>query len=273
MATSIVRRRAGVFCVATLVASIGWSAEQTGKASTTSASRSAASRSSSGKGPLPDPTLLDGSTQPAEKKSEHGMIGDFELPGDENARSGKVGGPPGQPGGQGQGQQPPGVSVSLPIPALPGARGGAGAPPAGGGLNLPTLPDPTKQSAGGGQGAAGESSPNAGGAPGGTQSQGGSAGNEIAKPDGIQVGGLQGPGGAGADSNAGASAKPSAVSIGDSAMRIEPSSNPAAAGGQNQQIAGQTQQHEKGTGSGGKGSGGATSGNRVEKGRVIPSGL
>jgi hypothetical protein len=63
------------------------------------------------------------------------------------------------------------------------------------------------------------------------------------------------------------------VAIGDSAMRIEQApSQPGVIGGQ-QQVAGQTQQHEKGTGTGGKGAGGTGGGNRVEKGRVMPSGL
>jgi len=57
-------------------------------------------------------------------------------------------------------------------------------------------------------------------------------------------------------------------------MRIEQSPTAGVVGAQQQQqVAGQTQQHEKGTGSGGKGSGGAQGGNRVEKGRTIPSGL
>src|SRR5688500_8073180 len=66
-----------------------------GKAPVTSAASRAGTtaRGSTAKGPLPDPALLDGSTLPVEKRPEHGMVGDFELPGDENARSGKVGGP------------------------------------------------------------------------------------------------------------------------------------------------------------------------------------
>src|SRR3954469_8208711 len=94
-----------------------------------SASRAAPSStagrpSSAAKGPLPDPALLDGSTQPAEKKPETGMIGDFELPGDENVRNGKVGGQQGgQPGGQ---QKPGGLQVDL--PGIPTGGGQAGAP-------------------------------------------------------------------------------------------------------------------------------------------------
>jgi len=40
-----------------------------------------------------------------------------------------------------------------------------------------------------------------------------------------------------------------------------------------QQVGVNTQQHEKGTGSGGKGSGGAAGPNRTEKGRTMPAGL
>ena len=47
---------------------------------------------SSARGPLPDPALLDGSKAAAEKKGEFGMIGDFELPGEEDGRKEKAGG-------------------------------------------------------------------------------------------------------------------------------------------------------------------------------------
>ena len=59
----------------------------------------------SARGPLPDPALLDGSTQLPEKKSEYGMLGEFEIPGDENSKCDKVGAqqpPPGMPSGGGQ---------------------------------------------------------------------------------------------------------------------------------------------------------------------------
>lgn len=283
MIQSRVRCTAGALVVATLIAQSGWSAEPirpatpSSRSANTSAAKAGTARTTA-KGPLPDPILLDGSTMPAEKRPEHGMIGDFELPGDDNSRSGKVGGPQGQPGGQGgqQQQQPPGVSVSVPNPlGLPMPSGGASTQNQSAGL--PSLPDPTKQGgAAGAQDSAGPIPPAGGaGAQGAQQAQsaGGAAGGPAGSPDGMQVGGLQGEASAGGENSGGATAKPSPVSIGDSAMRIEPSANPAASGGQNQQIAGQTQQHEKGTGSGGKGSGGASSGNRAEKGRVIPAGL
>src|SRR6187402_2942748 len=66
--------------------------ESATKAAPIQPQRTPAAKSGSSRGVLPDPALLDGASQPVEKKSEYGMIGDFELPGDENVRSGKVGG-------------------------------------------------------------------------------------------------------------------------------------------------------------------------------------
>jgi hypothetical protein len=208
---------------------------------------------------LPDPALLDGSTQPAEKKSEHGMIGDFELPGDENARSGKVGGPQSQ--NPNQGGQANNMPMGMPQgagggPQQPGQQGQQGGAQAGG-----------QQQAGGAQ--AGGAQDQKGGSnaiPGG--------GDPGAQPQGIQVAELGGEAsGQAAGGEAGPGEKPQQVAIGDSAMRIEQSAVAQAGVVGAQQTAGQTQQHEKGTGSGGKGAGGAGGGNRIEKGRVIPAGL
>ncbi|MFM9031327.1 MAG: hypothetical protein ACKOTF_11755, partial [Opitutaceae bacterium] len=44
------------------------------------------------RGPLPDPALLDGSKVAAEKKGEFGLIGDFELPAEEDGKKEKAGG-------------------------------------------------------------------------------------------------------------------------------------------------------------------------------------
>lgn len=239
---------------------------------------------------LPDPALLDGSANPAEKRSEHGMIGDFELPGDENARSGKVGGgQPGQPGGQGgqqpnqQGQQPAITLPPVPLPGgvtMPGANGSGGLPAgaAGGGLpGIPAaqgggLPNPAGGGAQGGAMPAG-SQGGAQGAQGGAQGAAGAAGGD---PSGVQVAGLGGDAGAagaqGAQGAGNAGGKPAPVGIGDSSMRIEPSPGMPQAG-PNAQAAGHTQNHDKGTGSGGRGAAGAQSGNRVEKGRATPAGL
>src|SRR3954468_8484745 len=64
-------------------------------------SRPAASRSAQAKGPLPDPALLDGSALEAEKRPEYGMLGEFEMPGDEKAKSERVGQSSQQPPGAG----------------------------------------------------------------------------------------------------------------------------------------------------------------------------
>jgi hypothetical protein len=216
------------------------------------------------RGPLPDPALLDGSTQTAEKKSEYGMIGDFELPGDENARSGKVGGP--------QNQSPPPAGGG-------GAQGGTppmGLPQGGGGAQGQQQQQPGgAQGAQGGQqaaggGAQGPENPNAGGNP---VAGGGDPG---AQAQGIQVAELggeasgQGQGG----TSTGPGGKPPQVAIGDSAMRIEqPAAQPGVVGGPQQQAAGHTQQHDKGTGTGGKGPSGTQGPGRIEKGRSIPAGL
>ncbi len=257
MNSSLVGRNLGTVFVLALVANVGWNAETprpaAGKAPAGStAQRSAATRGGTAKGPLPDPALLDGATQPVEKKSEHGMIGDFELPGDENAKNGKVGGPQDQ------------------NPANAGGQGGTppGQPPGGGGGG-PQAPqqEGAQPQQGGAQQAGGAQT-------GGPQGGGAGAGDPGAQPQGVQVAEL---GGAPSAQQAGAGApggKPQAVGIGDKAMRIDQAGgNPGVVGGQQQQVAPHTQQHDKGTGSGGKGSAPGTGPGRVEKGRVIPAGL
>lgn len=185
---------------------------------------------------LPDPALLDGSAHAPEKRSTIGMIGDFELPGDEQARTDKVGGassPPGQAGNEAPTE---------------GGGGGPGKP--------------------GGQGK-----------PEGDQA-GGAGGKESEKPaagagdqaQGIQVAELKGESSV-ATPDGKTSARPTAMAIGDQAMRIpQQPRNPAVVG--TQQVANvNTQDYEKGTGTGGKGPVNKGGPNRTEKGRVIPSGL
>ena len=232
------------------------------KGTSSTAQRSPTGRPTSGRGLLPDPALLDGSTQPAEKKSEYGMIGDFELPGDENAKNGRVGGGGGGPQGQNQpqqGQQQGGGGGGLPM-GLPTA-GGGGAQAQGG--QPPGMP-PGAQTA---QQGGGSENPNA------KENQpGGGAGDPNAKAEGIKVAQLGGDP-SGPQTPGGTSDKPPPVAIGDSAMRIQTSANMPGVVGQ-QQIANQnTQVYEKGTGSGGKPPTGQQGPNRVEKGRAIPAGL
>lgn len=195
------------------------------------------------KGPLPDPVLLDGAKHPPEKRSEHGMIGEFELPGNEDARDDRVGGQQGQPAGGEQEQ-----------PEQQGAPGGGG---------QQVAQQQEEQGGGGGQ------QPQQGGPQGAGQTAG--QGGPNAQPQGIQVASLQGEGGgnAGDMSN---TRKPSQVSIGDSAMQIKTQpNNPSVVGAQ--QPAGKTQQHEKTTGTGGRPPTGNNSNRGAEKGRTMPAGL
>jgi hypothetical protein len=185
---------------------------------------------------LPDPALLDGSAHAPEKRPALGMIGDFELPGDEQARTAKVGG------------------ASLP----PGPSG-----------NEPT-PEGTGDSSGG-PGGQGKSEAN---------QPAGAVGEESAKPaagsgdqaQGIQVAELKGEAAAPGPEGKGPS-RPTAIAIGDQAMRIpQQPGNPAVVG--TQQVANvNTQDYQKGTGTGGKGTSNKGGPNRTEKGRTIPSGL
>ncbi len=231
-----------VSCLALLAAvSSAWS--QTAGASATPSNRptsapgARAGTPAAGKGILPDPALLDGSKQPAEKRSEYGMIGDFELPGDDS-RTGKVGGQ----------QAPEGA------PPPQGMAGGGGPAGAGG----PPPPGGTPQGGG-----SGPENPEAKG----QQVQGG--GDPNGQPRGQQVASLQGEGGGPEQGQIGE--KPQAVSIGDSAMQIKTAANASTVGGA--QPAGQTQQHEKTPGTGGKGAQGNNGNKGNERGRAIPAGL
>lgn len=223
-------------------------------AATAATGSRAPTRGGSARGPLPDPILLDGSSLPVEKRAESGMIGDFELPGDDNApRDAKVGGqqPPGSPQGGAQGGP-----QQMGIPQMGGGGGPQSpnqTPPAGGqsGGQPPSGQQQGAQNAAGGP-IAGASDPNG-------------------KAEGTQVGQLQ------TDPNAGGDGqpmpnKPSAVSIGDSAMQIKGVPNAPGVVGTSAP-AGQTQQMEKAVG-GGRGSS-SIPGSRgaAEKGATMPAGL
>jgi hypothetical protein len=245
-------RAVGLATTLILSTQLTWAAEQkartdTGKIAPPSSTQKAGTTRPGAKGPLPDPVLLDGSTAAADKKSEYGMIGDFELPGDENARNGKVGG---AAGGAGQQQSQQQGAGGLPM----------GLPQAGG--QAPGAPQSGQQAAGGGAQANQQK-----------DGQSGAAGEQGAKAEGIQVASLGGDP-SGEKPGTGPGEKPPPVAIGDAAMRL-PASQTAAGvvGAQQQQAAANTQQHDKGTGSGGKGPAGGQGSNRVEKGRAIPAGL
>lgn len=215
------------------------------------------------RGPLPDPVLLDGSNQQPEKRPEYGMLGEFEIPGDDTAKGDKVGGPqnPNQPGGGGGGQ-PQNQAQSPP------AGGQAGGMPqaAGGGGGAPPQANQTAAQAGGGGAGGGEQAPNPNGPAGG----GAAGGDPNAKAEGIQVAGLQGDpsGGQGGDS----AQKPKSIAIGDTAMQIKPVGNAPGVVGQ-AALGGSTQQMESKIGKGSGPGSQQQSGKGVEKGRTIPTGL
>lgn len=199
------------------------------------------------RGPLPDPALLDGSKVAAEKKGEFGMIGDFELPGEEDGGKEKAGGS----GSAGRDKQQSESGES----GQPGAGGTAGQTgPQGAGKPGPQ-----------GQGVGPEGKEGPGGSP--------AAGDPKAKAEGMKVAQLGGDASGAVGSEAGPQ-KPPQVAIGDAAMRIPQSQQamPGVVGAQ--QAANQnTQVYEKGTGTGGKGPTGKQGANRTEKGRSIPAGL
>lgn len=229
-----------------LAAGIALAAEPTRPASSSVKSTTPASKSdprrTTGKAVLPDPALLDGAQHPAEKRSEQGMIGDFELPGDENARNDRVAGQAGAPGAQPEQEQQQ-------------QQGGGGGQP----------PNPAEQQQAQAGGAGQQQQQQQGG------SQQGGQGTPIASPEGMQVASLQGEGG-GNPGDVPAGQKPPQVTIGDSAMQIKTQPNaPSVVGAQ--QPAGQTQQHEKATGTGGRPPTGNNTNRGAERGRAMPAGL
>lgn len=255
MLSPFIRRSGGALLIISLLAGGSWAADSARSSGTIkSAQKSNSTRGGAARGPLPDPVLLDGSAHPAEKRPDYGMVGDFELPGDENARTNRVGGPQAQVPGQGGGLPLPVPSSGLPAPSLPSAS----TP----GLSVPQLPNPLAQQ---GQGAGGgpENPAAAGNSAEGAGQQGG-------QPQGQQVAQLTGEGGGPEQGQI--DEKPQQVSIGDSAMQIKTIGNPAAVVG-GAQPAGKTQQHEKTPGTGGKAAAGNNSNRGVERGRAMPAGL
>jgi len=243
-----------------------------GAASSTATNPAAAGRRGApARGPLPDPALLDGSTQTAEKKQEYGMLGQFEIPGDANSKTSKVGGQPQQQQqGGGGGQQNPNQSQQQ-----QGGGGAQGMPQGasgGGGAGGQQMPAGAQQ--GGGGGGDQQMPPGAqggGGLPGGkpvdpSQANGQGGGTQVAE---LKTDEANGGGVGGGEPNA---PKPGQVSIGDPAMQIKGVQNaPGVVGGA--VPAGQTQQMEKAVGGGAKGTSGDNSNKGVEKGRVVPAGL
>jgi hypothetical protein len=252
MSCSILRP-ANLVLAGVLLAASGVAAEVVRAPSPANARGAGNTRSSAaGRAVLPDPVLLDGSAPAhgAEKKTDYGMIGDFELPGEESAQKDKV-------GGGGSGQQPP-EGQGAQAMGLPGGGGGA---------------EGEKKPGGGQPGAQAAAAGGAGQEPKPGEKPGGGAGEPGAKAEGIQVAELGGAP-SGMPEGQDALKKPSPVAIGDKAMRIPQSTQTTAGVVGAQQPAGQnTQVYEKGTGTGGKGSTATQTPNRTEKGRAIPAGL
>ena len=225
-------------------------------------SRPARSSSTVSKGVLPDPLLLDGSKEAAEKIPEHGMLGEFELPGNENAKSDKVGGA--QPeeqaagGGAQQKQKDGGGSGAQAAQAAQAA-----AQQGGGGSEQKEGSGQGGQAGQEGQSQQGTASTGAQGAPG-------------AKAEGIQAAGLSDPNGGAAAPQSQANTPPSNMKIGDAALQIKtlPPGVASAVVGMEAQPKGKDtpQSYDAKTPGGGKQSTGR--GNQgVERGKVMPPGL
>lgn len=217
-----------------LLTAASWSFAQQERESTRSA-RGAA------KGPLPDPALFDGSKEAAENRPEYGMIGNFELPGQDDAKSDRVG-------------------------------ASAEPPPTGG---APASAASASASASGPAGAAASAQAAAAGGGGSQQIQAQGAAGAVA--EGTQAASLSDPsGGAAASQSQGNVSKPGDVKIGDASLQIKtlPAGSAASVVGLEPQAKGKEtpQSYDPKTPGGGKQSGGR--GNQgVEKGKVMPSGL
>jgi len=227
---------------------------------------------------LPDPALLDGAKLAPDKYPEYGMIGDFEMPGDDvtdpaqNQRVGvskpnqtepTAGGnakmDPNQKGGGGDASQPKADQA-----------GGGGDAQSKSGASGGAEQAKSDKSGSGSSGSSGGGSNTAGGTKAGGKSPGRNDPN--AKAEGVQVGELKIDDSVANSPEINASGVPVEIGIGDSTMAIKPVAAPATttAGAQS---AGNTQQSNK-TGGPAQGGAGGSSGNRgAERGKTMPSGL
>jgi hypothetical protein len=235
---------------------------------------SSASRAGQGKDARssgPDPDLFDGGKFDKENRPETGMLGEFEMPGSNDPQDkSKVGGNPGQAGGQ-ENSTPPKSSTSAGAagaPSSPSASGGGESGSSGG-----------SESAGGGS--SGDKS-GSGGAVGGAldqskpMGQSGQAGGSgpAGKAEGVAASNLQGGSSSAAQNSAAQSSpsKNSAGKIGSAELRIEtlPETDKDVIG--REAAAGGTQGSNRPMPNGG--STGSTNQNKgVEKGKVMPKGL
>ena len=219
----------------------------------------------------PDPDLFDGTKFDKENRPETGMMGEFEMPGsNEPQDKSKVGGNPGQPGGN---QDTPPKSAS---------SGGASAAPTAtsGGGGAESAAAAGKEGASGG-GSSAEKSGSAG-AVGGALDQSkpmsdsgqSGGGGPTGKAEGVASSNLQGGASSAAqNSMQGPQSKPSVSKIGSAELRIEPlpESDKDVIG--REAAPGGTQGSNRPMPNG-NGSTGSTNQNKgVEKGKVIPKGL
>jgi hypothetical protein len=205
---------------------------------------------------LPDPALLDGSKLEADKYPEYGMIGEFELPGDEITE-------PAQ--NQRVGAQDP----KLTEPAAGGTLARIDPNQKGGGGQ-----SKSEQAGAGGQSESekpggGGDNPAAAGAKAGSQTPSGNDPN--AKAEGIQVGELKIDESVAAAKPIEVTGVPIAIGVGDSAMAIKPVA--AAAGVTGTESAGTTQQAGQNTGGNSGNTGGGGNNRGAERGKTMPSGL
>jgi hypothetical protein len=231
---------------------------------------------------LPDPALLDGTKLAPDKYPEYGMIGDFEMPGDDvtdpaqNQRVGASNPNQTQPAAGGSAakidpnQKSGGGSASEAKPEQPGGGGAADSKSAGTG----GAADQAKSDKSGG-GSSGNSGGSGGSNTANTKAGGKSPGRNDpnAKAEGIQVGSLNTDESTANSPQIDPTGVPIEIGIGDTANAIKPVA--AAAGVTGKESAGTTQQAGKNTAPGGAQSGaGGSSGNRgSERGKTMPSGL
>jgi hypothetical protein len=232
------------------------------------------------KGPLPDPALLDGSAQQPEKRSDRGMLGQFDVPGDDSKSDSKNDSANSQSGQGGGGAQSDDKSAQ-------GGGGGAQQQDknnqGGGGGGQQQADAKSGQGGGGQQGdtASAKSGGGGGTQAGGSGTQSGSAGSgqaaqndPNAKAEGVQVGQLNGAsaGGQQGGQNSAQSGKPAQIALGDKAMQIsQASATPGVVGSQVADP--MTRPADAKMGNGVVAPSGDNSNRGAEKGRTMPQGL
>ncbi len=226
---------------------------------------------------LPDPALLDGSKLAPDKYPEYGMIGEFEMPGDEitepgqNQRVGASNPNQTEPAPGGSAKQDPnqkGGGGGASQAKAEQAGSGGDSPDKSGGASGAQQAKSDKSGGGGSSGSNSAGGSNTANTKAGGQSPGRNDPN--AKAEGIQVGSLVVDESVADSPQIDVTGVPIAIGVGDTAMAIKPVAT--AAGTTGTQSAGTTQQ--TGKASGPAGGAGGSSGNRgAERGKTMQSGL